>query len=254
MAIAAGRPRRPPAPQDHAAPRRRRRRRHDAAGECLVNGRRPAPARDDRDRHHLVDRSGLGPVAGSGDRPPRAGVTERRVGAGADADAGGQQRPAPPQVRRSSGSTSARYWSPRSATNAAGSQDAETPRPELADQLEGITAPCSTRSPGAGPTSSRRRQRHDELRPGHAVHGNRPYVPIERPWGAKELAGLKLVAKLANLTSRGVADLAEACRTASAPRRRKLRKKPPVKDAAVHTANRNDRRHNGSDPGVARST
>jgi hypothetical protein len=83
---------------------------------------------------------------------------------------------------------------------------------------------------------------------------NGKYVPIERPWGAKELAGLKLVAKLANLTSRGVADLAEACRTASAPRRRKLRKKPPVKDAAVHTANRNDRRHNGSDPGVARST
>ena len=58
---------------------------------------------------------------------------------------------------------------------------------------------------------------------------NGKYVPIERPWGAKELAGLKLVAKLANLTSRGVADLAEACRTASAPRRRKLRKKRRLK-------------------------
>jgi uncharacterized protein related to proFAR isomerase len=83
---------------------------------------------------------------------------------------------------------------------------------------------------------------------------NSKYVPIERPWGAKELAGLKLVTKVANLTSRGVADLEEVCRTASAPRRRKLGKKLPVEDAAVHTGNRTDRRQNGLDEEVARST
>jgi len=83
---------------------------------------------------------------------------------------------------------------------------------------------------------------------------NGKYVPVGRPWGSKELAGLKLAAKVTNVTSRGVADLEEACRIASATRRRKLGKKSPVEDAALHTANRTDRQHNGSGREVARST
>jgi hypothetical protein len=80
------------------------------------------------------------------------------------------------------------------------------------------------------------------------------YVPIGRPWGAKHLAGLKLAAKVTNLTSHGVADLKESCRTASAPRRRKLKKKPPGENAGVHMTNHTRLRRNGSDHEVARST
>ena len=80
------------------------------------------------------------------------------------------------------------------------------------------------------------------------------YEPLERPWGTKVLAALKLAAKAVTLTSRGVADLEEVCRTASTPRRRKLGKKPPVEDAAVRAAHRTDRRHNGSDHEMARRT
>ena len=58
------RPRRPPAPQDHAAPRLGRGRQHDAAGRDADRDRRPAAARDDRGRHHAVARPVLGPAAG----------------------------------------------------------------------------------------------------------------------------------------------------------------------------------------------
>jgi hypothetical protein len=80
------------------------------------------------------------------------------------------------------------------------------------------------------------------------------YEPLERPWGIKLLAGLKLATKAVSLASHGVADLKEACRTASAPRRRKLGKKPPVEDAGVHTTNRASLRRNVPDHEVARSS
>ena len=78
------------------------------------------------------------------------------------------------------------------------------------------------------------------------------YKPLAGPWGIKVLAALKLASKAVTLTSRGVADLEEVCRTVSAPRRRKLGNR--VEDAGVHTANRTDGRRNGPDHEVARST
>ena len=57
-----GRPRRPAAPEDHAAARRGRRGRHDAARRVADRRRRPAPPRDDRDHHHAVDRPRLDPA------------------------------------------------------------------------------------------------------------------------------------------------------------------------------------------------
>jgi hypothetical protein len=51
------------------------------------------------------------------------------------------------------------------------------------------------------------------------------WMPIARPWGISLLAGLKLAKKAATLASDGVSDLKEV-RAASAPRRRKLGKKP----------------------------
>jgi hypothetical protein len=79
------------------------------------------------------------------------------------------------------------------------------------------------------------------------------YKPLARPWGIKVLAALKLASKAVTLTSRGVADLEEVCRTVSAPRRRKLGKTPPVEHAGVHTTNRTDVRRNSPDHDVARS-
>jgi hypothetical protein len=55
--------------------------------------------------------------------------------------------------------------------------------------------------------------------------GDGKYLPIERPWGVKELAAFKLAAKAATLVSRGVANLDEICRTVTAPRHRKVGKK-----------------------------
>jgi hypothetical protein len=78
------------------------------------------------------------------------------------------------------------------------------------------------------------------------------YEPLERPWGIKLLAALKLATKAVSLASRGVSDLEEICRTASAPRRRKLGKKTPVEDASVHATNRTGL--HGPDHGVSRST
>jgi hypothetical protein len=81
---------------------------------------------------------------------------------------------------------------------------------------------------------------------------NGNYVPIERPWGGKELNGLKLAAKAVILPSRGVADLQEVCRTVTAPRRRKVGKKRLAEDRALQTS-RAGRRHNGPDRNVAHS-
>ena len=58
----AGRPRQPPAPQDHAAPRRRRRRRLDAARRDARRDRRSHPPGHDGDPHHRLDRSHLDPA------------------------------------------------------------------------------------------------------------------------------------------------------------------------------------------------
>jgi hypothetical protein len=76
------------------------------------------------------------------------------------------------------------------------------------------------------------------------------YLPIERPWGVKELAAFKLAAKAATLVSRGVADLDEVCRTVSAPRRHKVSKKRLAEDGALQSS-RTGRRHNGSDKAIA---
>jgi hypothetical protein len=79
------------------------------------------------------------------------------------------------------------------------------------------------------------------------------YEPLERPWGIKVLAALKLAAKAVTLASHGVADLEEVCRTASAPRRRKVGKKPPTDEGGVRT-NRTGLGRNGPDRQVSRST
>ena len=76
------------------------------------------------------------------------------------------------------------------------------------------------------------------------------YEPLERPWDTKVLAALKLATKAVTLTSRGVADLEEVCRIASAARRRRLAKKPQVEDAGVQTTNRTGLRRNGPDQGI----
>ena len=81
------------------------------------------------------------------------------------------------------------------------------------------------------------------------------YEPLERPWGIKLLAGLKLATKVVTLASHGVADLKEACRTASAPRRRKKPGKNPLgEEADVHTTNRTGPGRNGPDHALVRST
>jgi hypothetical protein len=75
------------------------------------------------------------------------------------------------------------------------------------------------------------------------------YEPLERPWGIKLLAGLKLATKAVTLASHGVADLKEACRTASAPRRSKVGKKRLAEDGGPQTGGIG-LRHNGPDKGV----
>jgi hypothetical protein len=75
----------------------------------------------------------------------------------------------------------------------------------------------------------------------------RKYVCLERPWGAKELAGFKLAKKVVTMVARGVADLAEVRTAATAPRRRKATKKPRAKEVGVSRANRS----NGADHAIA---
>ena len=60
----AGRPRRPPAPQGHAAPRRGRWRRRDAARRDARPDRRPPPPGHDRDPHHRLDGRDVDPARG----------------------------------------------------------------------------------------------------------------------------------------------------------------------------------------------
>ena len=93
-----GRPRRPAAPEDHAAARRGRRRRHDPARRVADRRRRTAPPRDDRDHHHAVHRPCLDPAhrrtADAGDRV--GGRHPRRRGR----RTAGPRDPAPPRRDR----------------------------------------------------------------------------------------------------------------------------------------------------------
>ena len=118
LAHAPAGPRRPPAPEDHAAARGGRRRRHDAARRGADRRAGRAPARHDRDRDHAVPRSRLGPAAGHAPHPRhrvRRGLARRaRVRAARPSSrgrAGGSDRrraaDAPSVAARSSGARSA---------------------------------------------------------------------------------------------------------------------------------------------------